>query len=166
MLHRCAQQLSSYRSCHAHVKSSYRFGRNHICWLSSGWKIDNVAVKHDSDLSLHTRCGCTSAAWFKWSFGYVCTMLLQVQRIPGHFNVTSLNYFMLIVVNHVFFLGELQTATPTATPWQFVTHLWLDAILVNTTSSIAIMPLLKSKRHKPSPEQQAWYAQGMPDPEA
>jgi hypothetical protein len=28
------------------------------------------------------------------------------------------------------------------------------------------MPLLKSKRHKPSPEQQAWYAQGMPDPEA
>ena len=41
---------------------------NMVHWFSSGCKSDNAAVKPDSDLSLHARCGCTSAAWFKLSF--------------------------------------------------------------------------------------------------
>jgi len=75
-------------------------------WLTSGCKNDIVAVKLDSDLSLHARCGCTSA-WFKRSF--VMNVSLQHQL-----HVTS-TYFMLIVVNHVSSLGELQSC-PTPLP--------------------------------------------------
>ena len=58
-------------------------------WLTSGCKNDNVAVKPDSDLSLHARCGCTSA-WFKRSFVMNVSMSsfnINVNSIPCHFNL-------------------------------------------------------------------------------
>ena len=113
----CAQQLLQWILAFACQFKSSISTVDSMCWLSSVCKSDNVAVKHDSDLSLHTRCGCTSVAWFKRSFAHVCIMYFKfndLQKLQRHF----IHYVMLNVVYMFSFLGELQTAPPSATLWQ------------------------------------------------
>ena len=85
-------------------------------WPSSAWKGDNVAVKHDSDLSPHARCGRTSAAWFKRLFGNVCYNFMSIFNAV-HVTSSSLHSTMSCWLWSIMFsfLGELQTAPPSAT---------------------------------------------------
>ena len=97
----------------------------------------------------------------------MCASCSSSSTYPGHFNVTSSNYVMLTVVNHVFLLGEFQTASPSATLWQFVTHLYFTFGLPRTSwTRLRPMPLCLrwTQRRKPSPEYQASYVQGIARP--
>ena len=79
-------------------------------WFCSGWTVDNIAVKHDCELSTHSRCGCTSAAWFKRSFGMHALHVAICQSIP-----MSPLYITCQNVHRCFSLCDLQTAPPSAT---------------------------------------------------
>ena len=75
--------------------------------------VRDIAVKHDCELSTHSRCGCTSAAWFKRSFGMHAYMLQYVNPFPCHLFTSLAKMFTDVSLCVIF---KLPHPLP---PWQF-----------------------------------------------
>jgi hypothetical protein len=85
-------------------------------------------------------------------------VMFNINVNPTSIHVTW-TFFMLIVVNHIFFLGELQTAPPTATLRQFVTHLL--GLMTSSCTLVGPLPISTFRLNN-----RRWHVQGKPDPGA